>query len=139
MSAQLNSSPQLEDPVELALCRIWMNKALKDHLNDQPLEGSEENREYRDQYADGIVRSLWGFVQKEGLVAQDEPVVLLIEDCGWKVSLTGLQELFGIHAYRELANEYGLWRQRAGGAMHLKAVAAYDEGGQSALLALLYR
>lgn len=133
MSAHHNSSHNLKDPVELALCRRWMNKALKDQLNDQPLEGSEENHEYRDQYADGIVRSLWIFAQRESLAAQAEPVVRLIDDCGWKVSVEGLNELLCTHAYRELANEYSLWRQRAGAVLHSKAHEAFIQGGEAAL------
>lgn len=133
MQSVQNSFHDLDDPVELALCRYWMNGALKKYLNEQPLEGSIENWEYRDQYADGIVRYLWSFAQREKIVKNEAPVVELIDTCGWIVSKAGLYDLLVSGSFQELSREYSFWRQHAGTALHEKAHLAYCNGGDSAL------
>jgi hypothetical protein len=123
----------LEDPVEAVLRRIWLTEALKEVLDGEDLESGIDAWEYRDHYADGIVRSSWNLAWSNGLAKTVSPTIELHDDCGWRLTNKQIAEIFVAKQYGALASRFYAWEKDVGAPLRERLLDVYAHGGDEAL------
>jgi len=125
---------KLDDPIDLALCRIWLTQTLRENLNGKHvIADNSENLEYLNKHNDMPVRLCWGMAVENHLVKQMNPEVIVFTDCGWRVSADELYRMFCDPWNLPLANMFWTWNASCGTGWRDQISKVFADGGEEAV------